>query len=80
MSGLKRSRGKWFLSTAVLLFLAGPLWAQSYPFGQYMNIKFCGGGDISPAGDRVLFTSNMPGVAQLFVVSSKGGWPNQITF
>ncbi|MGH8004104.1 MAG: S9 family peptidase, partial [Limisphaerales bacterium] len=33
-----------------------------------------------PAGDKVLFTSNMPGVAQLFVVSSKGGWPNQISF
>ncbi len=80
MSGLKRSRGKWFLSTAVLLFLAGTLWAQPYPFAQYMNIKSCGGGDISPSGDKVLFTSNMPGVAQLFVVSSKGGWPNQITF
>jgi dipeptidyl aminopeptidase/acylaminoacyl peptidase len=31
-------------------------------------------------GDKVLFTSNMTGVSQLFVVSAAGGWPNQITF
>ncbi|MGH8005118.1 MAG: TolB family protein, partial [Limisphaerales bacterium] len=80
MSGLTHKWGKQVLTTAVVLLLAGTLWAQPYPFAQYMNIKSCGGGYISPAGDKVLFTSNMPGVAQLFVVSSKGGWPNQITF
>ena len=80
MSGFANKWGKQLLSVVVLLLLAVPVWAQPYPFAQYMNIKSCGGGDISPTGDKVLFTSNMPGVAQLFVVSSKGGWPNQITF
>lgn len=65
---------------ATLLFWAAALWAQPYPFAQYMNIKSCGGADISPAGDKLLFTSNMSGVAQLYVVSAAGGWPNQITF
>ncbi len=80
MSGFMRKVGRSVLITVSILLLATSLWAQPYPFAQYMNIKSCGGGDISPAGDKILFTSNMPGVAQLFVISSKGGWPNQITF
>jgi dipeptidyl aminopeptidase/acylaminoacyl peptidase len=80
MSGFMQKVRKDILITVSILLLAATLGAQPYPFAQYMNIKSCGGGDISPSGDKVLFTSNMPGVAQLFVVSSKGGWPNQITF
>ncbi|MCI0331367.1 MAG: S9 family peptidase [candidate division Zixibacteria bacterium] len=80
MSGFMQKVEKGVLAAVFLLILAGNLWAEPYPFAQYMNIKSCGGGDISPAGDKVLFTSNMPGVGQLFVISSKGGWPNQITF
>ncbi len=68
------------LGVATILLFSANLWAESYPFAQYMNIKSCGGAQISPAGDKVLFTSNMPGVSQLYVTSSKGGWPNQITF
>src|SRR3972149_1621450 len=68
------------LTTAVVLLLAAGLSAQPYPFAQYMNIKYCYRAEISPVGDKVLFTSNMPGVAQLYIISFKGGWPNQITF
>ena len=74
-----RQKAVHFSAAAILLF-SSSLWAEPYPFAQYMNIKSCGGAQISPAGDKVLFTSNMPGVSQLYVTSSKGGWPNQITF
>lgn len=80
MRRVVRKTGAVLAGVVVFLTLTAALWAQPYPFSQYMNIKSCAGADISPAGDKVLFTSNMPGVAQLFVVSSKGGWPNQITF
>ena len=80
MSGFTKKVGKGVLLTVSILLLVATLWAQPYPFAQYMNIKSCGGGDISPAGDKVLFTSNMPGVHQLYVMPSKGGWPNQTTF
>ena len=80
MSGFMKKVGKGALLTVAILFVAATLGAQPYPFAQYMNIKFCDGGQISSTGDKVLFASNMPGVAQLYVISVKGGWPNQITF
>ncbi len=73
MSGYMKKVGKSILTAFSVFLLSAAVWAQPYPFAQYMNIKFCGRGDISPAGDKILFTSNMPGVAQLYVMSSEGG-------
>lgn len=34
---------------------------------------------ISPAGDRVAFVTRLSGTPQLWTVSTKGGWPDQVT-
>jgi dipeptidyl aminopeptidase/acylaminoacyl peptidase len=44
-----------------------------------VKIGFCSSPSFSPDGKRIAFVSNMTGIPQIFVVSSEGGWPEQIT-
>lgn len=40
---------------------------------------FCTAPSFSPDGSKIAFLSNMSGSPQVWVVSSEGGWPDQIT-
>ncbi|MBI3099169.1 MAG: S9 family peptidase [Planctomycetes bacterium] len=44
-----------------------------------MNIESAAGPTFSPDGSRIAYLSNAPGTAQVFVVPSTGGAPQQIT-
>jgi dipeptidyl aminopeptidase/acylaminoacyl peptidase len=72
---------------AALLLLAAPFLAADSPgpsdlersVTAMVRIGFCVGPSFSPDGKRIAFVSNMTGVPQIFIVSSGGGWPEQVT-
>jgi len=43
------------------------------------RVGFCTSPSFSPDGDRLAFLSNISGSPQVWVVSSQGGWPVQVT-
>ena len=43
------------------------------------RIGFANSPSFSPDGKRVAFISNMSGLPQIWIVSSEGGWPDQVT-
>ncbi|RJP82244.1 MAG: S9 family peptidase [Candidatus Zixiibacteriota bacterium] len=67
---------------ALLALTAATLPAQipQYSFEQYLNIRSAWGGQIFPAGERVLFLSDITGVGQAYLVDGPGAWPQQISF
>jgi dipeptidyl aminopeptidase/acylaminoacyl peptidase len=52
----------------------------SYGIERYLNIRSASSPALSPAGDRVAFLTNITGTAQVWMVGSQGGWPEQMTF
>src|SRR5437870_676073 len=44
-----------------------------------VKIGFCANPSFSPDGKRLAFVSNLTGIPQIFVVSTSGGWPEQVT-
>lgn len=47
---------------------------------RYLRVRGVAGGSLSPDGNRVAFLTNITGTNQVWVVSTKGGWPTQVTF
>src|SRR5262245_49571329 len=76
------------LTTAAICAIAPPSLAAdtpapargSYPVESYLNIRSVSGGTLSPDGSRVAFLTNITGFNQVWVVDSRGGWPEQLTF
>jgi len=64
----------------ILLFALSLVFADEYPFSQYLNIKSASAPALSPDGKQIAFLTNITGTRQIWVVDDKGGWPNQITF
>lgn len=60
--------------------LGAPAGKAQADFERYLNIRGAGGPMISPNGDRVAFTTNITGTAQVWMVPANGGWPEQMTF
>lgn len=69
------------LGAAVSLLAAAPKDAQDLErsVAAMVRIGFCSGPSFSPDGKRIAFVSNLTGVPQIFIVSSAGGWPDQVT-
>src|SRR5260370_11662755 len=51
-----------------------------YSLRQYLNVRGALTPMISPSGEEVAFLTDITGVSQLWRVSSKGGWPDHLTF
>ncbi|MFZ5817482.1 MAG: S9 family peptidase [Bacillota bacterium] len=51
-----------------------------YEIDRFLNIKVAGEATWSPDGRRIVFSSNMTGIMQLYAIERTGGWPHQITF
>src|SRR5260221_9889932 len=70
--------------TALLLLLlvfAASARAQSvYPLRQYLSIRGAGAPTLSPDGSEVAFLSSLTGTVQVWKVSGRSGWPDQLTF
>jgi dipeptidyl aminopeptidase/acylaminoacyl peptidase len=47
---------------------------------RFLLTRGAGSPQLSPDGESVVFTSNVTGLAQLWLVSARGGWPRQLTF
>lgn len=47
---------------------------------RYLNIRGVSSPSLSPAGDQVAFLTNITGTPQVWLVSTSGGWPEQMTF
>lgn len=72
------------MMTALLLLLGTrllPVNAQTLPpLRQYLSIRNASGATLSPDGGQVAFLTNMTGTAQVWRISERGGWPEQMTF
>ncbi len=51
-----------------------------YPLRQYLSIRAAGFPSISPDGSQVAFRTSITGTSQVWRISSKSGWPDQLTF
>ena len=49
-----------------------------YPLRQYLSIRGTAGPSISPDGQEVAFRTSMTGTSQIWKVSTKSGWPDQL--
>jgi dipeptidyl aminopeptidase/acylaminoacyl peptidase/lysophospholipase L1-like esterase len=64
-----------------LLLLPLPAVAdEPFTLRQYLSVRGAVGPTISPSGNHVAFLTDITGVTQVWRVSSKGGWPDQLTF
>jgi dipeptidyl aminopeptidase/acylaminoacyl peptidase len=52
----------------------------SYGIERYLNIRSATSPALSPTGYPVAFLTNITGTAQVWMVGSAGGWPEQMTF
>jgi dipeptidyl aminopeptidase/acylaminoacyl peptidase len=73
-----------FLSLAVVLFAAIPIFAQpagemGYTIEQYLNIRSAGSPSFSPDGKRLVYLTNVTGTSQVWMTDLAGGEPRQIT-
>jgi protease II len=53
---------------------------EPFTLRQYLSVRGAVGPTISPSGNDVCFLTDITGVTQAWRVSSKSGWPDQITF
>jgi dipeptidyl aminopeptidase/acylaminoacyl peptidase len=65
----------------LLLLIPMPALADE-PFSvrQYLSVRGAVGATIAPSGKEVAFLTDITGVTQVWRVSSKSGWPDQLTF
>jgi dipeptidyl aminopeptidase/acylaminoacyl peptidase len=64
-----------------LLLLPLPSRAEEpFTLRQYLSVRGAVGPTISPSGKDVAFLTDITGVTQVWRVSTKGGWPDQLTF
>lgn len=54
--------------------------AITYPFARFLTARRCYGPSYAPDGTRIAFISDLSGVPQAYLLPSRGGWPEQITF
>jgi len=54
--------------------------SHSHEFSRFLNARKCYGPSFSPDGTRVSFISDLSGIPQTWLVSARGGWPEQLTF
>jgi dipeptidyl aminopeptidase/acylaminoacyl peptidase len=78
---LTENRMRRLLILAATIFPAGYSCAQTVPsLRQYLSIRGAGFPTISPDGSQIAFRTNITGTSQVWRVSSKSGWPQQLTF
>lgn len=65
-------------SFAILLFFSCAF-AQKYSIERYLNIRSAGSPTFSKDGGRIAFLTNITGTSQIWMVDSKGGYPEQMT-
>ena len=53
---------------------------EGYGIERYLNIRSASSPALSPKGDRVAFLTNITGTPQVWMMSTTGGWPEQMTF
>jgi dipeptidyl aminopeptidase/acylaminoacyl peptidase len=53
---------------------------EPYDIERYLNIRRASAPSFSPQADRIAFLTNITGTAQVWMVPSQGGWPEQMTF
>jgi dipeptidyl aminopeptidase/acylaminoacyl peptidase len=63
-----------------LLFPVPALADEPFTLRQYLSVRGAVGPTISPSGKDVAFLTDITGVTQVWRVSSKSGWPDQLTF
>lgn len=68
------------ISTLILLALMPGQAQPPYSLRQYLSIRGAVDAAISPDGKEVLFRTSITGTAQVWKVSDRGGWPDQLTF
>jgi dipeptidyl aminopeptidase/acylaminoacyl peptidase len=66
--------------TALLLFSIPASADEPFTLRQYLSVRAAVGPTISPTGNDVAFLTDITGVTQVWRVSSKSGWPDQLTF
>jgi len=71
--------------TVILLLSFVPLAAhaqptETYGIERYLNIRSVSSPSLDSAGERLAFLTNITGTPQVWMVSAKGGWPEQLTF
>ncbi|TAK21392.1 MAG: S9 family peptidase [Chloroflexota bacterium] len=54
--------------------------AVRFDLPRFVSVRRAYGPSFSPRGDRIAFVSDMTGVPQIYAVSPRGGWPEQLTF
>ncbi|HVC31987.1 MAG TPA: S9 family peptidase [Chloroflexota bacterium] len=57
-----------------------PVDVGSYSYDRFLNARRCYGPSFSPDDTRVAFISDLVGVPQAWLLPTRGGWPEQITF
>jgi dipeptidyl aminopeptidase/acylaminoacyl peptidase len=53
---------------------------EPFTLRQYLSVRGAVGPTISPSGKDVAFLTDITGVTQVWRVSGKSGWPDQVTF
>ncbi len=53
---------------------------MSFPIERYLTVRSCTAPSLSPDGSEVAFLSDLTGLPQAWVVSTRSGWPRQVTF
>src|SRR5258708_29191839 len=70
-----------FLVLAAIIFPVACSSAQTAPsLRQYLSIRGAGFPTVSPDGSQIAFRTTITGTSQVWRVSSKSGWPEQLTF
>src|SRR5262249_17774525 len=64
----------------LFLFSMPALADEPFTIRQYLSVRGAVGPTISPNGKEVAFLADITGVSQVWRVSSKSGWPDQLTF
>ncbi len=54
--------------------------AMSIPFERYLNVQWAAGASVRHDGTRLVFRSDITGVAQVWTMETPGDWPVQLTF
>ena len=69
-----------YIIVSAALITSGSQSNAQYPLRQYLSIRSCIGPTISPDGKQVAFRTSITGISQLWKVSEKDLWPEQLTF